>query len=396
MLGRVRVIHVVSCAVVSVLLLGFIGLPGETITAAGRSSYPWRPAGWGTPAIDVVGSASYAAEVYGDVAVRSRWGPRDAGLVGERVTDGATAWRYENAWADDSLGPVRVDDRRVAAVWRDGRVSLIDVPDGRIVWRADLPSGPYHEANRAYDEEWAAAWEISVAADGPVPLVVVLHDGRLDVLDGRTGESRWSYPQGPPVSCPERRDLVPSSVRSAGGVVLVFGECAGGEANLALSAADGGRLWEFRGGELWHARALGAGRLASVDAGGALSVRAARDGKVLWRVPSAGLERNPYGEAMGVSDDLVIVRSPAAATAYRIADGGVAWRRALDETGDHAVLTDGARTYVAADATTLLRLDTGTGRVVDRRRFADDITLRWAHDGLAGIGVGIGDDVVVA
>lgn len=394
MLGLMRLIQIVSCAVVSILLLGLVGWPGETMMPMGDSSYPWRPAGWGTAGIDVVGRAPFAAEVYGDVAVRSRWGLRTEGLVGERITDGSTAWRYENGWADDSLGPVRMNDRRVADIWRDGRVSLIDVPDGRIVWQADLPPGPDHEANRAYDEEWGAAWEISVARDGSVPLVVVLHDGRLDVLDGRTGAIRWSYPSASSASCPAGGPVL-GSVRSAGQTVLVFQDCAGAESNVALSAADGRRLWGFDGGELWHARALGADRLASVDDGGALVVRRVQDGKILWRVPSAGLKDNPYGEAMGVSDELVTVRSETEVVAYRIADGEVAWRRALGDAWNGTVLTDGVDTYVAEDATTLVKLDARTGRIVDRHRFEDDITPRWMRDGLAGIGVGTGDDVVI-
>ncbi|MFI7147898.1 PQQ-binding-like beta-propeller repeat protein [Nonomuraea sp. NPDC050022] len=388
-----RLIQIVSCAVVSILLLGFVGWPGETMTPMGDSSHPWRPAGWGTPGIDVVGRAPFAAEVYGDVAVRSRWGLRTAGLVGERITDGSTAWRYENGWADDSLDPVRVDDRRVAAVWRDGRVSLIDVPDGRIVWQADLPPGPDHEANRAYDEEWGAAWDISMATDGSVPLVVALHEGRLDVLDGRTGAIRWSYPSDSSASC--ATGVSSLEARGAGETVLVFQDCAGEESNVALSAADGRRLWGFDGGELWHARALGADRLASVDAGGALIVRRVQDGKILWRAPSAGLKNNPYGEAMGVSDKLVTVRSETEVTAYRIADGEVAWRRTLGDVWSRTVLTDGVDTYVAEDATTLVKLDARTGRIVDRHRFEDHITPQWIRDGLAGIGVGTGGDAVI-
>ncbi|WP_433515452.1 PQQ-binding-like beta-propeller repeat protein [Nonomuraea sp. CA-143628] len=388
-----RLIQIVSCAVVSILLLGLVGWPGETMTPMTGSSFPWRPAGWGTPSIDVVGRAPFAAEVYGDVAVRSRWGLRTAGLVGERITDGSTAWRYVNGWADDSLDPVRVDDRRVAALWRDGRVSLIDVPDGRIVWQADLPPGPDHEANRAYDEEWGAAWSISMARDGSVPLVVALHEGRLDVLDGRTGAIRWSYPSDSSASC--ATGVSSLETRGAGETVLVFQDCAGKESNVALSAADGRRLWEFGGGELWHARALGADRLASVDAGGALVVRRVRDGKVLWRAPSAGLKDNPYGDAMGVSDELVTVRSKTEVAAYRIADGEVAWRRTLGDARDGTVLTDGVDTYVAEDAKTLVKLDARTGRIIDRHRFEDDISPRWMRGGLAGIGVGAGDDAVI-
>lgn len=47
------------------------------------------------------------------------------------------------------------------------------------------------------------------------------------------------------------------------------------------------------------------------------------------------------------------------------------------------------------DATTLVKLDARTGRIGDRHRFEDDITPRWMRDGLAGIGVGTGDDVVI-
>ncbi|MEW9552691.1 PQQ-binding-like beta-propeller repeat protein [Nonomuraea sp. NPDC050783] len=280
-----RSIHLVSCAVVSLLLLALVGRPGETMTRMGDSSYPWRPAGWGTPSIDVVGRASFAAEVYGDVAVSSWWGLRGEGLLGERITDGSTAWRYENGW---------------------------------------------------------------------------------------TGTTRWSHPSASSASC-RTGDPVLGSVRSAGETVLVFQDCAGAEANVAL----------------------GADRLASVDDGGALVVRGVQDGKVLWRVPSAGLRDNPYGEAMGVSDELVTVRSRTEVAAYRIADGRTAWRRALSGEGDGTVLTDGVDTYVAEDATTLVKLDARTGRVVDRHRFEADITPRWTRDGLAGIGVGTGDDAVV-
>ncbi|NJP92734.1 PQQ-binding-like beta-propeller repeat protein [Nonomuraea sp. FMUSA5-5] len=387
MLDLMRLIHLLSSAVVTVLLLAWVGLPGEHVTTTlAKPSWPWHPDGLGTPAIDVVGKVPFAAEVFGDVAVVPRYGPR-VGLAAARVTDGSPVWRYENAWSDDSVGHVRVDDRRIAAVWRDGRVTLLDVPDGRVVWRADLPDGPYHEANRAYDEEWGAAWELSLAADGSVPIVVVAHEGRIDAVDGRTGAIRWSYPPRGSAACFD-------GARGEGEVVMVFQRCPGPTPHVMLDAGDGRARWRFDGGEWYHARALGAGRLAWVDRSGGLNVSRAADGRLLWRVPSAGLKDNPYGTDMGVSAELVTVVADRRVTAYRIADGAVAWRR--DRVGgDSAVLTDGTYTYVAEDATTLLKLDARTGRVVDRHRFEADITLEWLRGGLAGINVGVGDDVVV-
>ncbi|MGR6916996.1 outer membrane protein assembly factor BamB family protein [[Actinomadura] parvosata] len=396
-----RLIHLLSSAVVSVLLLASVGLPGEHVTTTrANPSWPWRPDALGTPAIDVVGKAPFAAEVFGDVAVVPRYGPR-AGLAAERITDGSLVWRYENAWGDDGVGHVRVDDRRIAAVWRDGRVTLLDVPDGRVVWRADLPDGPHHQANRAYDEEWGAAWELSLAADGAVPIVVVAHEGRIDAVDGRTGAIRWSYPPGGSAACFD-------GARGEGEVVMVFQRCPGPTPHVMLDAGDGRPLWRFDGGELYHARALGGGRLAWVDRSGGLNVGRAADGRLLWRVPWAGLRDNPYGADMGVSAELVTVVAGRRVTAYRIADGAVAWRRDLadgaddsaagstaDSAADSAVLTDGVHAYVAEDATTLLKLDARTGRVVDRHRFEADITLEWLRGGLAGVNVGVGDDVVI-
>ncbi|MFF0867053.1 PQQ-binding-like beta-propeller repeat protein [Nonomuraea sp. NPDC003560] len=101
------------------------------------------------------------------------------------------------------------------------------------------------------------------------------------------------------------------------------------------------------------------------------------------------------GTPWGVSDELLTVRSKTAVTAYRIADGALTWRRDLDAARDGTVLTDGVHTYVAEDTTTLVKLDARTGRVVDRRRFDDDVTPRSMRDGLAAIGVGAGDDVLV-
>ncbi|UBU09925.1 outer membrane protein assembly factor BamB family protein [Nonomuraea gerenzanensis] len=387
-----RLIHFLSCALASVLLLGLIGLPGEIITSAGGAAQPWRPAGRGTPPIDVVGRVSAASTVVGDVAVAGRWELTGDSLSGERIGDGATVWTYRNAWGDDLVGHPALDDRRLAAVWRDGRVTSIDVTDGRVVWQTDIPPGPGHEANRAYDEEWGAAWEITVARHGSVPVLVILHEGRLDVLDGRTGAIRWSYPPASTGTC-----QAPGSARGVGEVVLVFGNCAnpGPQPEVALSAADGRPLWRFDGGELWHARDLGDGRLASVDEKGRLNVRAAGDGKIVWQTTLPRRDDSPAGEEMGVAAGLLTVRTRTEVSAYRIADGGLAWRRAMKDAWSDTVLTDGTHTYVAEDAGTLLKLDARTGHLVDRHRFESDISPSWMRDGLAGISVLHGDDVVV-
>ncbi|GAA2211883.1 hypothetical protein GCM10009850_073440 [Nonomuraea monospora] len=451
-----RLIHLLSGAVASVLLLGLVGVPGEIVIRAGDATRPWRPAGLGTPPIDVVGTVSATSQVVGGVAVSGRWGLTGDSLTGRRISDGGVAWTYRNDWGDDLVGHVVLDDRRLAAVWRDGRVTLIDAPEGRIVWQTGMPPGPGHEANRVYDEEWGAAWEISVARDGSVPVLVILHEGRLDVLDGRTGAVRWSYPPGPAGSC-----QVPGAARGVGQVVLVSGNCPGPDTgsgsglgpstglgagagpgasagagasadagagasadagagagasadagagpgagsgpgagtgpqpDVVLSAADGRPLWRFDGGALWHARDLGDGRLAYVDERGRLNVRRAGDGKPVWRVPLAGGGEASGGESMGVSAGLVTVRTRTQVTAYRTADGSLAWRRDLGDTWSDTVLTDGVHTYVAEDTRTLAKLDARTGRLIDRHRFKADITPAWMRDGLAGISVLYGDDVVV-
>lgn len=291
---------------------------------------------------------------------------------------------YERRWADDMLEPIRVDDRHVAVPWRDGQVTLIDVPTGDIVWQTDMPDGPFAERNRAYDEEWMGEWDLSVARHGSMSALVVLHDGRVDVLDTWTGAIRWSHYSA------ARRCI--GRARGVGGAVLVSYGCEGKTTEgVALSTEVGTPLWRFTDAELdpQDSRDLGEDRLVSIDDDGGLTARRAADGKILWRVRSAGLN-DPYEENFGVSADLLTVYTKSGITAFRISDSGIAWHRDMGD-GDgfgESVLTNGLVTYARADVRTLVKLDARTGRVIDRHRFDEEISLKSMHGDLAVIDVG--------
>ncbi|MGW2162176.1 outer membrane protein assembly factor BamB family protein [Nonomuraea sp. NPDC001699] len=381
MAERSRGVRAAVVVLVGVAVLSAVGWPGEAVTVtAGPVAGPWRPPGRGTPSIDVLGDVPSGAELFDDVAVSV--GRR--GVAAVRVGGGGR-WTYQRLWGDDLVDWVRVDDRRGAAVWRDGRVTLVDVPTGRVVWRADLPAGPFAAAGRTLDGEWRSMWTLSVARPG---MLVILHDGRLDVLDARTGATRWTRPAA---SCGPVDEA-----RALGDVVLTARRCAG-YAGAALGAEDGEPRWTFADAGPYDARDLGAGRAVTVEDGG-LVVRRTADWQVVWRLPRAGLRPNPSAGSLGVTADLVIADTAAGIAAYRVADGGLAWRRPLERPAGTSqdVLTDGRVVYVAADERTVLALDARTGAVIDRRGFDDRIDLRSMRSDLAVVTVGAGRDQVLA
>ncbi|NUW45364.1 outer membrane protein assembly factor BamB family protein [Nonomuraea rhodomycinica] len=376
---RVKVVALIGAA-----LLTIGARPGETVSLmAAPPGGPRQPPGRETPAIDVLAEVSYGTDLFGDVAVERR----GSGVAAVRLADGTDAWVYERIWADDFVDWVRVDGRHLAAVWRDGRVTLIDVPTGRMVWHADLPPGPAEKLSRSYDEEWPAMWEVSVAATGSL---VVQHDRRVDVLDVRTGAIRWTRPF---TSC---RPV--DGVQGMGGIVLLTHGCEGDTVNgVALDADDGTQLWTDADTMTFITRDLGHGRLVTIGDGGELVVRRAVDGTVLWRARPKGLPSND-ATLLGVSDDLLTVDTPQEVVAYRTADGGVAWRRSFGgaprEPG--RVLTNGRITYVRETDRTLVKLDGRTGEVIDRRRFAEEIEPLAMRDDLAMVDVGVKHHLVVA
>lgn len=391
-----RSIQAVAGAVVSIVLLSLIGWPGETIMRVAGHPEPWKPPGRGTPAIDVLGDATEYDEIFGDVAVVS---PGDR-VAAVRLADGIESWVYQNRW-DDGLVPKirdevvqrkRVDDRHLAIVRRDGQVTLIDVPAGRVAWRIDLPDGPLARAYQAY--RGPEVWDLSVAGHGSTPVPVILHDGRIDALDSRTGAIRWSYRS--PSCGPIKR------AESVGGAVLVHPRCEEQSASVALSADDGRLLWRFNDWELFGGQAIGTDRLATVDAGD-LVVRRVADGKILWRAPLTSPADGASSYTLGVAGDLLTVRTGTAVVAHRVADGRIAWRHPVsgrgawdDYVGDDGdlptvfgtVLTDGVHTYAADDPRTLVKFDARTGRVIDRHRFDEGLDLEGMRDGLAVIRVG--------
>ncbi|WP_188193766.1 outer membrane protein assembly factor BamB family protein [Nonomuraea sp. SYSU D8015] len=391
-----RVVQAVAGAIVSIVLVGLIGWPGETITSMAGHPEPWNPPGRGTPPIDVLNKADKYGEIFGDVQVMRR----GYGVAAVRLADGIDSWVYQHRW-DHELGPhIRVDERYYAVAWRDGRVTLIDVPAARIAWRAHMSDGPLPRAHQASDEEGVTPWGLSVARHGSTPVLVVLHDGRIDALDSRTGAIRWSY-QSP--SCGPI-----SKARGEGGAVLVVHrrgdrEVGDRDVNVALSPDDGRLLWTFSDGALYESRAIGADRLALADIDG-LVVRRAVDGKILWRAPLTRPANDSFSDAFGVAGDLLTVRTETEVVAHRVADGRIAWRHPVSGSGAwldsvdgtsrapptvvDTVLTDGVHTYAAEDARTLVKFDARTGRVIDRRRFDEELYLEDMQDGLAVISVG--------
>ncbi|MFI6736977.1 PQQ-binding-like beta-propeller repeat protein [Nonomuraea sp. NPDC050451] len=386
-------IRLKAIALVCVVLLAMVAWPGEIIgRAAGPPGEPWQPPGRGTPPIDVLAEVSYESDLFGDVAVERR-GP---GVAAVRLADGADSWVYQRFWADDFVDWVRVDDQRIAVVWRDGRVALINVATGRIVWHADLPAGPDAELSRTYDEEWPVMWEVSVFGPGSL---MILHDGRVDVLDTRTGAARWTCPFA---TCSTVGGLGGPGVHGIHGMgeVVLIDQGPEGEVikGVARDAEDGTQRWTYAGGLTFITRDLGQGRMATIDhAGGELIVREAADGKILWRAGLKGLDTND-ATILGVSDDLLTVDTPAEVIAYRIADGGVAWRTSFEGAPRRpgSVLTNGQVTYVRGDERTLIKLDARTGDVLDRRRFAEEIELQVMRDDLAKVSVGLKHHLVIA
>ncbi|MEU4547651.1 PQQ-binding-like beta-propeller repeat protein [Nonomuraea dietziae] len=387
-------IRLKAIALACVALLAMVAWPGEIIgRAAGPPGEPWQPPGRGTPPIDVLAEVSYGSDLFGDVAVEQR----GSGVAAVRLADGADSWVYQRFWADDFVDWTRVDDRHIAVVWRDGRVTLINVATGRIVWHADLPAGPEDEfSRRVFDEEWPAMWEVSVAGPGSL---MIQHDGRTDVLDTRTGAARCTLLFATCSTVGGLGGLSIRGIQSMGEVVLIdHGREADAIEGVALDAEDGTQRWTYAGGLTYITRDLGQGRMVTIDhAGGELIVRKAADGKILWRAELKGLDTND-ATILGVSDDLLTVDTPAEVIAYRIVDGGVAWRTSFEGASRRpgSVLTNGQVTYVRGDERTLIKLDARTGDVLDRRRFAEEIELEVMRDDLAKVSLGLDHHLVIA
>jgi len=177
--------------------------------------------------------------------------------------------------------------------------------------------------------------------------------GSLVRLDPGTGEEIWKrkLPATPLAAPLVQGDLVVQATDAPGGVVL------------GLALADGEERWHWERGLALPAAADSILVLAIRNRG--LVRLDPRTGKTVWRVTHSGAGwRTPV---VAAADSLVLVPvRPDSVIALAVADGRRVWSR---ETGPWPRLTlAGERLLVAADDSTLGRLDARTGQVGPRVR----------------------------
>ncbi|MGN9844299.1 outer membrane protein assembly factor BamB family protein [Nonomuraea sp. H19] len=364
---------------VSIAVLNWIWVPGEHITGPRGSTPPWNPPERSSAEIDVLREVRYLDDrVFGDLVVTRKDGWR--GLRAERLADQAEAWVHERRWGPEMTAHVAVGDHRVATAWADGKVTLIDVSTGAAVWTTTLPPGP--RPARDDDEVYEPPqWSLSVAGDPAAPSLVVLHDGRIDVLDAGTGGLRSTYRNH---SC----ELIESAY-GVGAAILVNHFCADKTESFVVDLHDGELLWRPTPEPQPTMRAIDMDRVVSMGDSPGITMRRTRDGAVLWRNRDAGGSGHGDVARLAVSDDLMMARTDDAVVAYGIADGSVIWRTRIgpmNSTGDAGVvMTDGKVAYVQGPDNTLVKLDVRTGRVLAERAFDGIMYLEQMREGVLTI-----------
>jgi outer membrane protein assembly factor BamB len=350
-------------ALTGVLLLAVtIGLVGWWLWPKETLDGPRAPRAWGGakavgPGIDILAQdVESDGPIFGDIRVA----PRNYDEVRAfRLADGAAYWTYRRTWplwkTVPMTGLVRLDERHVAAVWCDDRISAIDVRTGTITWSIDLPKGPEAARCAADNDETAEdAWGAAVA-DPADPVLIIQRAERIDALAAATGRPRWH------------------AATSHGTPLNVFGRSVVAQNDhgiTLLDAHDGRPLWSPRGCPMQYEVIVGLGDLLAACDRTALTVYQARDGRPLWRIPQAGGDLDPW--QLTRAGNLVLIRTDESLTAYQATTGRVAWRTPspIIDRSLPAVMADGRLAYTQTADSTLIQVDTRTGRIVGARNFA--------------------------
>lgn len=150
----------------------------------------------------------------------------DRALIGLRVADGATAWKVplrDNPWGGATLAgdlalvgcsSIRLEAKEAAH--GKGEVVAVQVADGAVKWRRDVPGGV-----------------VSSIAVRDGLAVFTATDGRVRGWDAATGREKWSYDAQAPLFAPPAVSGDRAYVADLKGVVH------------GIKLADGTGVWKF-------------------------------------------------------------------------------------------------------------------------------------------------------
>jgi outer membrane protein assembly factor BamB len=237
----------------------------------------------------------------------------------------------------ESVG--RVDDRHVAVVWSDRRLTVVEVSSGHRV-HVKLPDRS--AANVSYQDPWRST-EPTVGLTGPAgrPLVAVVQPFGVDTYDASSGRRVWSS-RPAPRGCILR--LPPDVVQQEVSALSLDVACADDNAtdsdpydknaySTLLDAASGQPLPHFERFQYGSLDPIGDHEFLQDPRDGNVElgyrVVDSRTGGVLWNVECTSEEQATGGAG------LVVVSRPDTGqiTAYRAADGTRLWQHTFGDDG---------------------------------------------------------------
>ncbi|WP_433250546.1 PQQ-binding-like beta-propeller repeat protein [Actinomadura nitritigenes] len=304
----------------------------------------------GAPPKAVGGVPSEGARYFGDVmdpvlaagAVVERHG---RGVRAVDLAGGRTWWNLSRPGRASVVSVWKVDGRRVAVVWSDRRLTVVDVPSGHRT-HVELP-------NRSAAAHLMSSEKVHVEAGGLTGpdgrlLVAAVQDREVDAYDAASGRRAWT--RQAPRNC-FYQDAVQDGIGVQTGLLSLDVDCLeyGGQAAdytySTLLAPSGQPLQGFEhfpGGSLLP---TGDHELLQDKQDGDVSSHGyrlidSRSGRPLWRVRQ--WSSSPVGgpDAVTAAAGLVVVtdQEGGQVALYRAIDGRLLWRR---ELGDSVVLQAG-------------------------------------------------------
>jgi len=268
----------------------------------------------------------------------------------------------ERAWTWSAGGAIRAQPSVIGdAVYvasDDGRVSKLARLSGRLLWQAEIGTGPERLGPESPDSKWDRYGSSVVEAGGR--LFVGSRDGALYCLDPETGERLWRF---------QTEDILQATPATSGERVFVASFDGG---VTALSAANGEPLWRFDAqlpvpADLAVADGVVLAGSRTYD----LHALAEGSGEPVWsRFFWFSWIDSPPNVVSGVayvgSSDVLLLSALSTRTGDAVWETllpGWSWARPAVAGGGVFTGTVGSVTYVGARAGTFVAVDRASGRI---------------------------------